>query len=53
MQNAEKGTSMDFIESLCEEYRKHNQIDLADYERYRLKRGLRNADGTAVIAAGT
>ena len=33
MQNAEKGTSMDFIESLCEEYRKHNQIDPADYER--------------------
>ena len=53
MQNAEKGTSMDFIESLCEEYRKHNQIDPADYERYRVKRGLRNADGTGVMAGVT
>ena len=53
MQNAEKGTSMDFIESLCQEYRKHNQIDPAYYERYRVKRGLRNADGTGVMAGGT
>ena len=53
MQNAEKGTSMDFIESLCQEYRKHNQIDPAYYERYRVKRGLRNADGTGVMAGVT
>ena len=53
MQTAEKDTSMDFIESLCEEYRRHNQIDPADYERYRVKRGLRNADGTGVMAGVT
>ena len=53
MQNAENGTSMDFIESLCQEYRKHNQIDPAYYERYRVKRGLRNADGTGVMAGVT
>ena len=53
MQNLEKDTSMGFIESLCEEYKKHNQIDPAYYERYRVKRGLRNADGTGVMAGVT
>ena len=53
MQNPEKDTSMDFIQSLCEEYRKYNQIDPAYYERYRVKRGLRNADGTGVMAGVT
>ena len=53
MQNPDKDTSMAFIESLCEEYRRHNQIDPADYERYRVKRGLRNADGTGVMAGVT
>ena len=32
---------------------KHNQIDPAFYERYRVKRGLRNADGTGVMAGVT
>ena len=53
MQNPERDTSKDFIESLCEEYRRHNQIDPAYYERYRVKRGLRNADGTGVMAGVT
>ena len=43
-----QGRLADFIESLCAEYQKHNQIDPAFYERYRVKRGLRNADGTGV-----
>ena len=46
MDHAVRDASADFIESLCAEYQKHNQIDPAFYERYRVKRGLRNADGT-------
>ena len=50
MDHAVRDASADFIESLCAEYQKHNQIDPAFYERYRVKRGLRNADGTGVMA---
>ncbi|WP_297213464.1 citrate/2-methylcitrate synthase [uncultured Flavonifractor sp.] len=42
-----------FLESLCGEYQKHNHIDPAYYERYNVKRGLRNADGTGVMAGVT
>jgi len=44
---------MGFIESLCGEYRRHNQIDPAFYEKYEVKRGLRNPDGTGVMAGVT
>ena len=50
---AEKDGSMSFIESLCGEYRKHNQLDPANYEKWDVKRGLRNADGTGVMAGLT
>ena len=53
MDHAVRDASADFIESLCTEYQKHNQIDPAFYERYRVKRGLRNADGTGVMAGVT
>mgnify|MGYP000893754732 CR=1 FL=1 len=53
MDHAVRDASADFIESLCAEYQKHNQIDPAFYERYRVKRGLRNADGTGVMAGVT
>ena len=53
MQNGVKDPSMGFIESLCGEYRRHNQIDPADYEKYEVKRGLRNPDGTGVMAGVT
>ncbi|MBM6870079.1 citrate/2-methylcitrate synthase [Pseudoflavonifractor phocaeensis] len=46
-------TSMDFIESLCGEYRRNNHIDPEYYERWGVKRGLRNADGTGVLAGVT
>ena len=46
-------TSMDFIESLCGEYRRNNHIDPECYERWGVKRGLRNADGTGVLAGVT
>ena len=41
------------IHTLCEEYRKNNQIDPKMYEAYSVKRGLRNTDGTGVLAGLT
>ena len=48
-----KDNGMDFVTSLCEEYRAHNYIDPSYYERWGVKRGLRNADGTGVLAGVT
>lgn len=42
-----------FMEGLCEEYRKNNHIDPSTYEKWEVKRGLRNADGTGVVAGVT
>ena len=42
-----------FIHSLCGEFQKHNQIDPSLYQRFEVKRGLRNADGTGVLAGIT
>ena len=42
--------SQDFISNLCGELEKNNQIKLGDYQKYRVKRGLRNPDGTGVMA---
>ena len=41
------------IQELCEEYRQNNVITKEEYERHRVKRGLRNADGTGVMAGLT
>lgn len=41
------------IQELCEEYRRHNQITRGEYEKNRVKRGLRNEDGTGVMAGLT
>ena len=41
------------IQELCEEYRQNNVITKEEYERHRVKRGLRNADGTGVMAGIT
>ncbi len=38
---------------LCEEFRKYNIIDPKYYEKWDVKRGLRNADGTGVVAGVT
>lgn len=46
-------SSQGFIESLCGEFRKHNYIDSSYYEHIDVKRGLRNADGTGVMAGLT
>ena len=45
--------SRDFIGSLCEEFQRNNQIDPSNYEKWDVKRGLRNADGTGVMAGVT
>lgn len=41
------------IKDLCEEFRKYNKIDAALYEKFDVKRGLRNQDGTGVMAGLT
>ena len=45
--------SMEAISSLCGELDKNNSINKSDYERYHVKRGLRNEDGTGVMAGLT
>lgn len=45
--------NMDSIKILCEEFKKNNHIDPALYEKFNVKRGLRNNDGTGVMAGLT
>lgn len=46
-------TSLPAMKDLCEEFIKNNRIDPTLYEKYTVKRGLRNADGTGVLAGLT
>jgi citrate synthase len=48
-----KDESREFLQSLGEIYTSHNQIDPQYFEKYKVKRGLRNADGTGVVAGLT
>ncbi len=41
------------LNTLFEEFKKYNYIDAALYEKYDVKRGLRNSDGTGVMAGLT
>ena len=45
--------SSDALNSLCEEMGKYNKINPDDFVRFQVKRGLRNADGTGVMAGLT
>ena len=45
--------SMDALSSLCSELGKNNSIKRSDFEKYHVKRGLRNEDGTGVMAGLT
>lgn len=45
--------SNEALTNLCGELGKNNTINAADFERYSVKRGLRNADGTGVMAGLT
>lgn len=47
------GTTMSAIKELCDEFKKYNRIDASQYERFDVKRGLRNSDGTGVMAGLT
>ena len=42
--------SQDYISGLCGELEKNNSIKPGDFQKYRVKRGLRNPDGTGVMA---
>lgn len=42
-----------FLDKLCEEYRQNNNIDIETCERRGVKRGLRNSDGTGILAGLT
>jgi citrate synthase len=45
--------SMSAISELCDELGKNNSIKPKDFDRYDVKRGLRNSDGTGVMAGLT
>ena len=53
MREITRDDSRDFITSLCQEFKKHNHIAAENYENFNVKRGLRNADGTGVMAGIT
>lgn len=43
----------DALSILCDEYKNNNRIDPRFYEKYHVMRGLRNEDGTGVLAGLT
>ncbi|MCC8016271.1 MAG: citrate synthase [Clostridiales bacterium] len=45
--------SIEAISNLCGELEKNNSINKSDFARYHVKRGLRNEDGTGVMAGLT
>lgn len=53
MDTTGKSISNGTLTSLCDEFRKNNRIDAKKFEQYDVKRGLRNADGSGVMAGLT
>ena len=53
MPQYESKISMRSLSNLCEEYKKNNYISPEDFKTYDVKRGLRNADGSGVVAGLT
>ena len=45
--------ALSYIQGICRQYAQYHKIDPSVYERYGVKRGLRNADGTDVMAGIT
>ncbi len=45
--------ALSYVQDICRQYVRYPSIDPAYYERYGVKRGLRNADGTGVMAGIT
>ena len=46
-------SSVDFIQGICGQFERYTQISPRYYEKYDVKRGLRNHDGTGVMAGVT
>ena len=45
--------ALSYIQGICRQYAQYHKIDPSVYERYGVKRGLRNADGSGVMAGIT
>ena len=45
--------SSNILSNLCNEFKEYNNISPADYKKYQVKCGLRNEDGTGVMAGLT
>ena len=53
MEHQEPLSPHEILSSLCENFSQYNQIDPVYYQKWDVKRGLRNADGTGVVAGVT
>ncbi len=53
MSNYRSPISNEAFTNLCASIEKNNKINAADFEKFQVKRGLRNADGTGVMAGLT
>lgn len=51
--NSKEQSRNSAIQTLCDEFIKYNHIDPTYYDRLDVKRGLRNSDGTGVLAGLT
>ncbi|MDD6159696.1 MAG: citrate/2-methylcitrate synthase [Oscillospiraceae bacterium] len=52
-QDQMEDVSRDFLQSICAQYGPQHAVPAKYYEQYQVKRGLRNADGTGVMAGIT
>lgn len=53
MTNYSSPVSESSLKFLCDELSKHTKIKAEDYDKYQVKKGLRNQDGTGVMAGLT
>lgn len=53
VQNSMDSTSMSFLQDICRQYAAQHNLPASLYEKYGVKRGLRNSDGTGVMAGIT
>ncbi|MBE6904343.1 MAG: citrate/2-methylcitrate synthase [Ruminococcaceae bacterium] len=53
MQEKISDVSQEYINSLCDKYRDNYSFPKVNYEKHNVKRGLRNIDGTGVVAGVT
>ena len=53
MNESSRTLPSDSLKSLCDEFKKYNHIAPELFETYHVKRGLRNSDGTGVMAGLT